>query len=336
LRSAAILLPDDDGPEFQRLQRDLFQTYRPRTRDEAECVESMAAHQWRMARCRRWQAAFDAQTEALHTGMPNALPGHICEQDPHRWMHKSMDCVLQESRLDRLQCRARDKLLLLQKLRRNNLIAGAREDGANWPVSMAAAPGQWDEGHAFRPTHPEAVLEMDGCVPVRAPVFPPAGFPPAGPADAAAPNGGTQPRWPAAEDRAPAHATPSSIDAIEEKNERALHPPAPGAAAPGGARAKPELTQWGRPTGPLRPPSSALPGNRAGPHGERARRVEHPREDPHDPVAPSVPVPPDHTRADTRPSAPRAMPQAILEPGLPVNSGFLPSGNTAGISKASP
>jgi hypothetical protein len=127
LRSAAILLPDDDAQEFHQLRRDLFQTYRPRTRDEAACVEAMAAHQWRIARCRRWQAVYDAQTDALLFGDPHTPAGHICETDPHRWMHKSLDCTLQESRLDRLLCRSRDKLLLLQKLRRNNQIAGAVE-----------------------------------------------------------------------------------------------------------------------------------------------------------------------------------------------------------------
>ena len=134
LRSAAILLPDDDAQEFHHLRRDLFYTYRPGTRDEAACVEAMAAHQWRIARCRRWQAVYDAQTDALLFGDPNKPAGHICETDTHRWIHKSMDCVLQESRLDRLLCRARDKLLLLQKLRRNNQIAGAVErEPIDWP-----------------------------------------------------------------------------------------------------------------------------------------------------------------------------------------------------------
>jgi hypothetical protein len=134
LRSAAILLPDDDAEAFDRLRRDLFHTYRPRTGDEAACVEAMASGQWRMARCRRWQAVYDAQTNALLTGDPNRLAGHICEPDSHRWIHKSMDCVLQESRLDRLMCRARDKLLLLQKERRNNLIAGAVDpEPIFWP-----------------------------------------------------------------------------------------------------------------------------------------------------------------------------------------------------------
>ncbi len=134
LRSAASLLPGDDPQEFDELRRDLFETYRPRTRDEAACVEAMAGQHWRMARCRRWQAVFDAQTDALLMDNPRVPAGHNCARDPHRWMHKSMDCVLQESRLDRLMCRARDKLLLLQKLRRNNLIAGAVEREPDcWP-----------------------------------------------------------------------------------------------------------------------------------------------------------------------------------------------------------
>jgi hypothetical protein len=139
LRSAAILLPGDDLEEFSRLRRELFYTYRPRTRDEAACVEAIASHQWRIARCRRWQAAYDAQTEALLFGGPNGLAEHICEKDSHRWIHKAMDCTLQESRLERLLCRTRDKLLLLQKLRRNNLIAGAVErEPIFWPSEFPA------------------------------------------------------------------------------------------------------------------------------------------------------------------------------------------------------
>ncbi len=141
LGSTAILLPDDDALEFERLRRDLFHTYRPRTADEAACVEAMAAHHWRIARCRRWETAYDAQTDALLTGDPSGLAGHICETDTHRWLHKAMDCTLQESRLDRLLCRARDKLLLLQKLRRNNLVAGAVErEPIFWP-SESPPPG---------------------------------------------------------------------------------------------------------------------------------------------------------------------------------------------------
>jgi hypothetical protein len=163
LRSAAVLLPDDDGQEFQHLRRDLFETYRPRTGDEAACVEAMAAHHWRVARCRRWQAVYDAQTDALLTGDPNRLAGHICETDSHVWIHKSMDCVLQESRLDRMLCRARDKLLLLQKLRRNNLIAGAMEpEPIFWPEEPlrsgrmghppAGTGAQFGTPHDERPT----------------------------------------------------------------------------------------------------------------------------------------------------------------------------------------
>ncbi len=148
LRSAAILLPGDDEMEFFRLRRDLFQTYRPRTPDEAQCVEAMAGHHWRMARYRRWQAVYDAQTDALLTGDPSGLAGHICEPDPHRWMHKSMDCTLQEGRLDRLLGRAREKLLLLQKLRRNNLILDA--------VEMSATP--W----SFQPPAEHAVSPREG------------------------------------------------------------------------------------------------------------------------------------------------------------------------------
>jgi hypothetical protein len=128
-------LPGDDAAEFRRLRHGLFQTYQPRTTDEAQCVDAMAGLQWRMARCRRWQAVYDAKLDALLCGDPDATAGEHrgaaalqhCEADPHRWMHRSMDCVLQESRLERLMTRAREKLLTLQHQRRQNLIAGAVE-----------------------------------------------------------------------------------------------------------------------------------------------------------------------------------------------------------------
>lgn len=127
LRSSAILLPDDDAAEFEGLRHDLFHTYQPRTRDEAACVDAMAGHQWRMARCQRWQAVYDTMLDAMLRGDPDATAGQHCEADPHRWMHRSMDCVLQETRLERLLTRARDKLMQLQWQRRNHLIPGAVE-----------------------------------------------------------------------------------------------------------------------------------------------------------------------------------------------------------------
>jgi hypothetical protein len=147
LRSAAILLPGDDGEQFERLRRELFRTYGPRTGDEAACVESMAGYQWRIARCRRWQAACDARLDTLLQCGPGGTAAHICESDPHPWMHCVMDCTLHESRLDRLMHRALEKLLLLQKLRRNNLVAGAVESAPHpetfawWDAPAAAHPG---------------------------------------------------------------------------------------------------------------------------------------------------------------------------------------------------
>jgi hypothetical protein len=99
----------------------------------------MATSRWRIARCRRWQAVYDAQVDALLFGDLGAPAGHICEQDSHRWQHKADDCTRQEVRLDRLLCRARDRLLLLQKLRRNNQIAGAVErEPIFWPDQSPA------------------------------------------------------------------------------------------------------------------------------------------------------------------------------------------------------
>jgi hypothetical protein len=122
LRSSAILLPGDDAAEFHALRRELFHTYQPCTIDEADCVESMAGSKWRIARCRRRQAGYEAALETVIAGSPD---GHLCEPDPHRWQHRSMDCVLEEMRLHRLMTRDRATLFELQRMRRNRLIDGA-------------------------------------------------------------------------------------------------------------------------------------------------------------------------------------------------------------------
>jgi hypothetical protein len=171
LRSDAILLPGDDGAEFGRLRHELFATYQPRTRDEAQCVETLAKCQWRTARYQRWQTVFDAQLDALLVGGPGA---HVCEPDPHRWLHRSVDCLLQEGRLDRLMTRAREKLFLLQKLRRKNLVVGAIETPATWqsfetpqpPAAEAtAALGAEPEGVRCRPPAPDAAAAPRAATP---------------------------------------------------------------------------------------------------------------------------------------------------------------------------
>ena len=122
LRSAAVLLPGDDVAAFLALRRELLHTYQPRTRDEADCVEGMAGYKWRIARCQRRQAVYEANLDAVLSGSP---AGHICEPDPHRWQHRSMDCVLEEQRLHKLMCKDRSTLLELQRMRRNRQIDGA-------------------------------------------------------------------------------------------------------------------------------------------------------------------------------------------------------------------
>jgi hypothetical protein len=122
LRSAAVLLPGDDVAEFLTLRRELFHTYQPRTRDEADCVEGMAGYKWRIARCQRRQALYEAALDGVIAGSP---AGHVCEPDPHRWQHRSMDCVLEEQRLHKLMAKDRATLFELQRMRRNRLIDGA-------------------------------------------------------------------------------------------------------------------------------------------------------------------------------------------------------------------
>jgi hypothetical protein len=122
LRSTAILLPGDDAAEFHALRRELFHTYQPCTVDEADCVDSMAGYKWRIARCQRRQVGYEAAFAAVIAGSPG---GHLCEPDPHRWQHRSMDCGLEEQRLHRLMTRDRATLFELQRMRRNRLIDGA-------------------------------------------------------------------------------------------------------------------------------------------------------------------------------------------------------------------
>lgn len=167
LYAGAILLPDEDAAAFYRQRYELYRDYQPRTRDEAQCVETMARCAWRIQRCQRLQALHDAKAADLAQG--RAAAGRHCEDDPHRWQHKSRDYGLEESRLDRQLARNRNQLLLLQKLRRNNLIAGALETVTGWhqferegrppeffadggaPVSGVTPPGRENNGATPRP-----------------------------------------------------------------------------------------------------------------------------------------------------------------------------------------
>lgn len=155
MRSNAILLPGDDAAEFQRLRRQLFTDYQPLTRDEADCVESMAGYKWQIARAYRWKAAFAAHVDALVMGGPH---GHICEPDPHRWQHRGMDCVLEAQRLHRLLSKDRATLIELQRMRRHRLIDGAivvsgsyldfLEEPATPEEDLGQPPSTGDDGAA--------------------------------------------------------------------------------------------------------------------------------------------------------------------------------------------
>ncbi len=125
LRSTAVLLPGDDVDAFEHMRQELYGLYRPRTGNEARCVEAMASHEWGMERCRRWRHLYHGKLDALLTG--DSAAGPHCEGDPHRWHHSAMDCALEEGRLGRLQDRELRKLAELQHLRRRNLLRDAVE-----------------------------------------------------------------------------------------------------------------------------------------------------------------------------------------------------------------
>ena len=130
LRSGSVLLPGDDVAAFRTLRQRLFHLYQPRTIEESQCVETVAASHWRIARCRVEQAVFKAHLGAVMSGDP-AATGYVCDPDPHALHHRSMDCVLEEARLEKFKSRAQAMLALLQKQRTQSLSAmnpGALED----------------------------------------------------------------------------------------------------------------------------------------------------------------------------------------------------------------
>jgi hypothetical protein len=118
LRAATLLLPGEDAEEFHALRQELFALHRPRTRTEARCVEAMVEHEWGMARCRRIRTRYQAKLLELVEGTGEAH----CEKDPHRWHHSAMDCSLDERRIAKLLDWQLERLAVLQKLRRQQLI----------------------------------------------------------------------------------------------------------------------------------------------------------------------------------------------------------------------
>ena len=157
LRSGSVLLPGDDVAAFRTLRRRLFHLYQPRTVEEAQCVETIAASHWRIARCRLEQGLFKQHLGAVLGGDPDAT-GYVCAPDPHALHHRGMDCVLEEARLEKFKSRAQATLALLQKQRTQSLTAGnsgALEDyrvflaeGEPMPVEAPAEPAPEEQAVA--------------------------------------------------------------------------------------------------------------------------------------------------------------------------------------------
>ncbi len=136
LRSGFVLLPGDDVAGFRALRHRLFHLYQPRTVEEAQCVETILASHWRIARCRLEQSAFKRHLGAVLSGDPDAT-GYVCDPDPHRLHHRSMDCVLEEARLEKFKSRAQATLALLQKQRTQNLPDGPGNGLEDYRVFLA-------------------------------------------------------------------------------------------------------------------------------------------------------------------------------------------------------
>jgi hypothetical protein len=121
------VLPWEDGEEFMRMRLEMYETFRPKSGNEARCVEAIVNHEWGMERCRRVREEYhDRMTAVLH-GDPEGVAGQHCEGDPHRWHHKALDCTLEEGRLQRHQEREQRKLTELQRLRRLRLMEAVDE-----------------------------------------------------------------------------------------------------------------------------------------------------------------------------------------------------------------
>jgi len=120
LRSGHVLLPGDDVPAFRTLRHRLFHAHQPRTIAEALHVETLAANEWRIARCRLEQRFFKLQLGAAMGGHPDAAGG-LCSPDLHRIHHRSTDCNREERRLERSNTDARAALTRLQTGRTEHL-----------------------------------------------------------------------------------------------------------------------------------------------------------------------------------------------------------------------
>jgi hypothetical protein len=136
LRSGSVLLPGDDVAAFRTLRQRLFHLYQPRTVEEAQCVETIAASHWRIARCRVEQAAFKRHLGAVLSGDPDAT-GYVCAPDPHALHHRSMDCVLEEARLEKFKSKAQASLALLQQQRTQSLTVGTGAALEDYRVFLA-------------------------------------------------------------------------------------------------------------------------------------------------------------------------------------------------------
>jgi hypothetical protein len=121
------VLPGEDPAEFRELLQDLYAVHRPRTRNEARCVDAVADYEWCLQRSRQMRRHYHAKLITLHAGTPDAEGGVHCERDPHRWHHSAMDCSLEANRLCRLQEQELRKLAQLKKQRLRNLAADAAE-----------------------------------------------------------------------------------------------------------------------------------------------------------------------------------------------------------------
>jgi hypothetical protein len=134
--------------------------------EEARCVETIASSQWRIARCRALQAAFDAKLGAA-LAAPRAGGARPAESEADWLFRRSMDCVLQEARLDRLMVRAEARLALLQRQRGQYITA--REQLLDPDALLAAgdpapeeAPDSPSSGDAAEPATAPAASAGNG------------------------------------------------------------------------------------------------------------------------------------------------------------------------------
>ena len=144
----SIVLPGEDAAQFRHERRSLFHNYRPQTQDEADLVEAMAEHRWVGRRFRSVQAWFDEQAMTPETDSA----GRIVEPIAHQRLHSGMDVTVQRQRIENLWHRARAKLVLMQKLRRQGLVAGA--------VALPKDCYMETDGRVFGPVAPQIIVPI--------------------------------------------------------------------------------------------------------------------------------------------------------------------------------